>query len=363
MPNVILDEQILIDIAAEIRAWNGTSTKYTPSQMANAIKNINTTGTRVAVQKKTSTKKVILNEQYLKDIANAIRTRRGGTRQYYPGEMAWAIRHLDVKDGDTPVDPTPIDPTPGPIDPTNIPSFASATEDELVEIVGMMDRGEITSEQTGWEIGDERIVHLNAIPYRQYIKEEYTERDITLVIMDSGHYTLTTGGKDHFVVGLKDGSGFYSSMGTYGYIEENDDEWRGWSWCGLRKWCNEDFRNAFPEKIRSIFKQFTSACLNNNPERRNVLSLIDEDYFSLFAVKEILGEGQDENPENAYLTQIAYFKEDIINRLGIFDKWTRSLDVNDPSFFRCTYASGGMVYSRRANYIGNDLAIQPFGCI
>lgn len=304
--------------------------------------------------------KVILNEQYLKDIADAIRTRRGGTRQYYPGEMAWAIRHLDVKDGDTPIDPTPIDPTPGPIDPLNIPSFASATEDELVEIVGMMDRGEITPEQTGWEIGDERIVHLNAIPYSQYIKEEYAERDITLIIMDSGHYTLTTGGKDHFVIGFKN-TNFNNSMGDYNFYEETDtNDYYGWGYCGLRKWCNEDFKNAIPEKIRLIFKQFIADCMSNIPSYGNILSST-EDYFSLFAQKEVLGNGQDGNPENAYLSQIEYFKEDIVNKLD-YNYWTRSLSVNNNRMFRSIRIYGGEAHSADFHY-GNENRLLLFGCI
>lgn len=40
MPNVILDEQILTDIADAIRAMNGSTTTYKPSEMAQAILDI-----------------------------------------------------------------------------------------------------------------------------------------------------------------------------------------------------------------------------------------------------------------------------------------------------------------------------------
>lgn len=52
--------------------------------------------------------RVILEEQILTDIANAIREKNGEINQrYFPGEMAWAIERIDTSGGDTPGGDTP----------------------------------------------------------------------------------------------------------------------------------------------------------------------------------------------------------------------------------------------------------------
>lgn len=287
--------------------------------------------------------KVILNEQYLKDIANAIRTRRGGTRTYYPGEMAWAIRHLDVPD-------------------TTVPSFASTTEDQLIEIVGRMDRGEITPEQTGWKVGDERIVHLSAMETGGFVGETHEEQDVTLVIMDSGHYELTnptSSGRtvDHFVVGLK------NCLGGTGYMNSTNTNAGSWENCNRRNWCNTVFRSAFPSKLQSIFKSFEVVTAT---EYNGTTVSTTNDYFALFAEKEIFGtRSYSNNYEANNLSQIAYYvnTNNRIKKLGDSGSaslwWGRSPDDGSSGAF-CTVGSPGGASAHYAKY---PFGLAPFGCI
>lgn len=85
--------------------------------------------------------------------------------------------------------------------------WSTGTDEEIAAMVAAMDAGTISIEDTGWAIGDERTVTLSVMSATG-VGENHTEQTVTMVLMDSQHYTLTeatAGGdtKDHFVVGMK----------------------------------------------------------------------------------------------------------------------------------------------------------------
>ena len=94
-----------------------------------------------------------------------------------------------------------------------------------------------------------------------------------MVLMHQGGYELTAGGTCKFVVGMKDclsAEGYMHSVGTGDVLN--------WNTCNRRTWANSVLREAFPESIRGIFKQFKKIDEGN---------IISEDYFSVYGYYEV----------------------------------------------------------------------------
>ena len=141
-----------------------------------------------------------------------------------------------------------------PTTSVEVVSWADGTDEQIAAMVAALDDGTLTVEETGWQIGDERTVALSAMEATG-VGESHAEQEVTMVLMDSHHYTLTeatTSGdtKDHFVVGMK------NRLVTGGYMNSSGSNSGSWSGCARRAWCNEVFRFALPEPLRSCFKQF-----------------------------------------------------------------------------------------------------------
>lgn len=224
-----------------------------------------------------------------------------------------------------------------------------------------MDRGIITPEQTGWQIGDERLVQLNVMEAMDPLTDTHEAQTVVLAIMDSGHYNLTTPTisgrtKDHFVIGLK------TVLKERSPLAMTVNQTVPWNNIARRTWCNTVFKNAFPQKLQSIFKSFEVITVVDNNNFN-----ITNDYFSLFAETEILG-----SPKYAYtyesdfLQQITYY----INSNNISKKiyqdnvsptwWTRSIDKDNSECY-CAIISS----SKKSDYeSGQSMRfLAPFGCI
>lgn len=238
--------------------------------------------------------------------------------------------------------------------------WSTGTDAQIAAMVKALDAGHITVADTGWSVGDERVVTLSAMPITGDIKESHAEQTATLVIMDKQHYTLTEPTPcgdtlNHFVVGLKDGlneMGIMNSIGAAG----------GWKGSDRREWCNSTFRAALPEAIRGAFKQFkVTACEDSSP----VLMATTDDYFALFAEKEVTGGyTYSANVEANELTQIEWYKT-TANRAklaggALHGWWLRSRATSPNSTRFCHINTSGK--SSYANPLSEG-GIAPFGCI
>lgn len=247
-----------------------------------------------------------------------------------------------------------------------IVSWADGTDEQIAAMVAALDAGTISIEDTGWSVGDERKVTLAAMAATG-VGESHVEQTVTLVLMDSQHYTLTeatAGGdtKDHFVVGLKN---FLSNgtSGEYGYMNSSNTNSGSWNGCARRKWCNEVFRAAVPEALRDCFKQFkvpTATSYNGSSVTES------DDYFALFAEKEIFGSYSYSNStEAAALSQIEWYKtsSNRVKKAGdsgsAGDWWERSPYSSISSYF-CFVTSNG---SANSFYAHSTYGLAPFGCI
>lgn len=247
-----------------------------------------------------------------------------------------------------------------------IVSWADGTDEQIAAMVAALDDGTISIEDTGWAVGDERKVTLAAMAATG-VGETHVEQTVTLVLMDSQHYTLTettAGGdtKDHFVVGMKNFLANGTS-GEWGYMNSSNTNSGSWSGCARRKWCNDVFRAAIPEALRGCFKQFkvpTATTYNGSSVTET------DDYFALFAEKEIFGSRTYSNTTEANaLSQIEWYKT-AANRIkkagdagSAYSWWERSPRSSDRDYFCLVYSSGNANFNS-ASY---GLGLAPFGCI
>ena len=342
MANLFIDEEFLDNMANAIIKQNkahGTIDNYTisneglkPQQFADAIRHLN-----VAPLKQ----RPIITADF--GTTNHI-----GTIEYKPVDAdCWGSITVNVSEEER-------------LNSLINQSFATISDDDLVRVVDAMDRGIITPEQTGWQIGDERLVQLSAMEAMDPLTDTHEEQTVVLAIMDSGHYNLTTPTisgrtKDHFVIGLK------TVLKEYGSLAINYTQVQPWNNIARRTWCNTVFKNAFPQKLQSIFKSFEVITVVDNNNFN-----ITNDYFSLFAETEVLGAPKYAYKyENELLKQITYYiNPNNRKKIRIYENnslptwWTRSINNNRyyciiySNYKNCYYTSG-----TDTNYLA------PFGCI
>lgn len=241
--------------------------------------------------------------------------------------------------------------------PVEIVPWATGTDEQIAKMIAALDDGRITIEDTGWQIGDERTVSLAAMEATG-VGETHAAQEVTLVLMDSQHYDLVGGGKDHFVVGLK------NCLNEMGYMNSTGTSAGSWESSARRAWCNNVFKNAIPATLRDCFKQFEVITCT---EWNGTTNTTSNDYFALFAEKEVFGERTNSNEiEAAALTQIAYYATEanrIKNVNGEALAWWERSPVAHPEDegvgFRVVDAYG----EARGDNAGSDNGLAPFGCI
>lgn len=246
--------------------------------------------------------------------------------------------------------------------PVEIVPWATGTDEQIAKMIAALDDGRITIQDTGWQIGDERTVSLAAMEATG-VGESHAAQSVTMVLMDSQHYdlvTATAGGstKDHFVVGLK------NCLNGPGYMNSTDTAAGSWESSARRTWCNNVFKNAIPATLRNCFKQFEVITCTEWDGTTNTTS---NDYFALFAEKEVFGERTWSNEtEAAALTQIAYYATEA-NRIktvnGSADDWWERSPAAGPKGgggdFRSVNGDGGA----DSDDASGDYGLAPFGCI
>lgn len=245
--------------------------------------------------------------------------------------------------------------------PVKIVPWATGTDEEIAAMIQALDSGKLTIQDTGWQIGDEREVSLAAMEATG-VGESHAAQTVTFVLMDSGHFDLTTptaGGstKDHFVVGMKD------CLDEVGYMNATNTNEGSWPACARRSWCNSIFRNAIPQTLRNCFKQFQVITAETVSGTTNLTS---DDYFALPAVKEVFGTAANSNAtEAAALSQIAYY-ETVANGIKQVDGsagrwWERSpVPTVEVTGYFGEVSRDGSAVGGRADYTHG---LAPFGCI
>ena len=232
----------------------------------------------------------------------------------------------------------------------HIVSWSDGTDQQIADMVAAADSGLINLSDY-WHEGDTRMVTLSAMSAGDGVDESHAEQTVEFVLSDPSHFVLENGSSCHFVVNQK------NILNTTGYMQSTNDN--GWHNSQRRAWCNNTYRNAIPETLRSIFKKFNniSSSGGNRPTVRTSV-----DYFSIPSEKEIFGETTYANSTiEASNSQFNYYKT-ASNRSKSKAWWTRSSDgvyqsVNSFAYVKSDGSESGSMPSSR--YAG----ISPFGCI
>ena len=260
-----------------------------------------------------------------------------------------------------------------------IKTFDQATDEEIIQMVKAADAGLIDlAEDCGWEVGQEHVITLPAIAasgsydgQTWSVNEEHLEQEVTLVLMDAGAnqtFDLVAPVKDKnglerikpsFIVGLKN---CLNAGGCMNLTDTNSGSWDG---CARREWCNGGFRQAMELVLPNIFKQFK--CITTAKSSDKNTNQISNDFFSLFAEKEILGKRTYSNSTEynalkqiAYYTDINHCNKTMSNNGSSGAWWSRSPVNNYQLQFIFVRSEGTTTF-----YIGakTKYGISPFGCI
>ena len=237
-----------------------------------------------------------------------------------------------------------------------IVSWADGTDEEIAAMVKAADAGKINLSDY-WSAGDTRTVHLSAMSGSvSNANESHAAQDVQMVLTNPGHFTLASGKPCNFVVLQKD------CLREIGVMNSQNTNSGGWNNCPRRTWCNSVYRNAIPEPLRGIFKQFKTRAANGSGSS----AVESTDYFALPSEKEVFGSITYSNSSaESQNTQFQYYKtaSNRIKKLGINGSaywwWERS-PISGGSYRFCDVGSGG---TANADGAGETDGLAPFGCI
>ena len=258
-----------------------------------------------------------------------------------------------------------------------IVTWSNGTDEEIVAMVEAANKGKINLSDY-WTVGDEREVNLSAIPEGNIKYENHRAQTVTFVLMHQGLYRDIEDKEVNFVVGMK------NPLREKGYMNKKSNviSLKFWDECERRQWCNNDFYNAIPITIRTIFRKFNTISIDSKAVtvssdknlvlNENIPLKISQDYFSLFAEKEVYGKQKCSFPIEANaLTQISYFEiasniEDCNNG----PSWLRSVR-SDLGIYNANN-SNNMIYCMRSISASQETSssveyimqyLLMFGCI
>lgn len=253
-----------------------------------------------------------------------------------------------------------------------IVTWADGTEEQLAAMLDAHYAGSINIYDY-WQVGDERKVNLSAMA-KGAVGETHVAQTVTMVLMDAMGKELTKkiNGftcKCAFVVGQKNCLA-NGTRAENGYMHPTVTSPSDWDTCNRREWCNDTYRNAFPDGLKALFKEFRNLYVSMG------IKMYTADYFALPSEKEVTGEVTCSWYDESNNKQFEYYKisNNRIKYIGDANNarqcrwWGRSPHGEN--------ASTDLSYEKRFflidngqtvinNYANANTAngIAPFGCI
>lgn len=246
-------------------------------------------------------------------------------------------------------------------------TWADGTDAEIIAMVNAMDSGILQPSNSGWEVGDERTVHLNAMTAGDY-NNAHDAIDATLVILDKKSYN----GIGHFIIGFKEILYFEKMEAASGLVENN-----GWNDSRGRRLVDAIYDKAIPSSLKPMFKQFTVS--SAAPPISLSTGVVDQSCkLSLYAEKELYSESgfniyghnskDSEFNSSKVLSQLEYYKtSNNINKIAIgqspstyYYYWLRS-PIDSYRFLH--KPTGSSTSSSSYNNATESIGISPFGVI
>ena len=236
-----------------------------------------------------------------------------------------------------------------------IVSWADGTPAQLAAMLFANDAGLIDINDY-WSVGDERTEHLSAIAANPNgaFTTAMDAQDVVMVIMNEGYMNQPG---IHFVVGQKD---VLNRDGRMNATRTNTGSWKD---SLMRADLNNLYYNAFSADFRALFKSFGVLTAQTGDGSINETV---QDYFALFAEKEVFGAAELSNAtEAAALSQIEYYKTSAnrVKKCGRYKKvWAERspVGISDPTTSFCAVSGAGKEYWQGGH---ETTSISPFGCI
>ena len=248
--------------------------------------------------------------------------------------------------------------------PIPLVSWSTGTDAEIKAMVDAYYAGKLTLEdiQSVWSIGDEREVTLSAMAATG-VDESHVAQTVKFVIMNFGGKKLASDGTTDVlaIVGQKNllASGSY---GEVGYMNSTNTNNGGWNSCARRTWCNSVYKNAVPETLRVIFKEFNNVTANGQYNT----AVTSADYFALPSEKEVFGTTTYANATaEASNSQFSYYATSA-NRIkkygesGSAERWWERSPNSSSSIDFCRVSNDG---SANSDHATDKRGLAPFGCI
>lgn len=241
--------------------------------------------------------------------------------------------------------------------PTPLVSWSTGTDAEIKAMVDAYHAGELTLEdiQSVWSIGDEREVSLSAMAATG-VGETHASQTVKIVLMNFGGKTLSDNTECLAIVGQK------NSLAEAGQMNSSGTNSGGWNSCARRTWCNSVYKNAVPETLRAIFKEFNNVTADGS----STTTATSADYFALPSEKEVFGSITYANATaEASNSQFKYY-ETSANRIktlgegGSAGNWWERSPHSGTSHSFCRLSATGTADSSSAH---SNLGLAPFGCI
>jgi hypothetical protein len=246
-------------------------------------------------------------------------------------------------------------------------SFSAATDAEITAMLTAVRNGTITQQDlvdAGWTVGAERPVHLSAMSATG-VGESHVAQDQTWVILHGkDFFNLDDGGKNLFVVGLKN----LLANGTTkegGYMNSTNTNSGGWNGCARRTWCNNVFKNAIPSEELNWFRLFKVKASNGS---RSTAVTESTDLFTLPSRAEVFGGSDNSYTPDAEGTTVLSYYSTAANRIknqgdsgSAFVWWLRSPYVGSSysTYPFCDVSNDGSRNLANATY---NFGLSPFGC-
>ena len=244
-----------------------------------------------------------------------------------------------------------------PIPKPTLVSWSSGTDAEIKAMIDAYYSGILTLDEikSVWSIGDERSVNLSAMAATG-VSESHAAQTVKFVLMSWGGKTLSDNTECLAIVGQK------NSLAEKGYMNSSNTNTGGWNSCARRTWCNSVYKNAVPETLRTIFKEFNNVTANGS----STTTATSADYFALPSEKEVLGSvtyanatAEASNSQFKYYETSANRSKEVGEGGSATTWWNRSPRSGSSTSF-CQIGANGGSGSFSANA---SEGLAPFGCI
>lgn len=250
-------------------------------------------------------------------------------------------------------------------------SWGEGTVEQIQELF-RLDRLNTISLNAFWHLGDERIIHLNAIPQyknanNRVIVNAIPETDLVFVLLQKGLYLDENEQEVNYVIGAKN---MPNALALINYDTAN---YPGWFDSDLNDYLQNYFYPALDDNDKPLFKQFICKANRNETNDRTTNTMDTRiQKITIPSIVEVYGNTVNSNYvsdiELAQLTQLGWYAQSNVNitkyiGTGTTSRsyWLRSQYPTSKTMYTSEYSTTSPNYKAMNNlssyYIAPQLCI------